>query len=140
MIDIRLSRETSEEESPAEEINFFVTPGFVISSDPGFMRGHGTWADEDDKICATVAGTVERINKLYSVRPQRSRYSGEVGDVVVGRIVEVQHKRWSVDVNARLNAILLLTSVNLPGGELRRKTEEDELMMRNYLEVGDLIS
>ncbi|XP_035218865.1 exosome complex component RRP4-like isoform X3 [Stegodyphus dumicola] len=140
MFDIRLSREMPEEELPAQDIEFFVTPGYVISSDPGFMRGHGTWADEDDKICATVAGSVERINKLYSVRPQRSRYSGEVGDVVVGRIVEVQHKRWSVDVNARLNAILLLTSVNLPGGELRRKTEEDELMMRNYLEVGDLIS
>lgn len=46
------------------------------------------------------------------------RYNGEVGDVVVGRIVEVQHKRWTVDVNARLNAILLLSSVNLPGGEL----------------------
>ncbi|GFS32888.1 exosome complex component RRP4 [Nephila pilipes] len=140
IFDIRLSRENAEEEPPSKENLALVTPGCVVSSDPGFMRGHGTWIDENEKICASVAGTVERINKLYSVRPQRSRYNGEVGDVVVGRIVEVQHKRWLVDVNARLNAVLLLSAVNLPGGELRRKTEEDELMMRHHLEVGDLIS
>ncbi|CAL1292101.1 unnamed protein product [Larinioides sclopetarius] len=140
MFEIRLTREIEEEEPSANENPLLVTPGCIVSSDPGFMRGHGTWMDENEKICATVAGTVERINKLYSVRPQRSRYNGEVGDVVVGRIVEVQHKRWLVDINARLNAILLLSSVNLPGGELRRKTEEDELMMRHHLEIGDLIS
>ncbi|KAG8181427.1 hypothetical protein JTE90_018894 [Oedothorax gibbosus] len=140
MFDIRLSREIEEEETPEKDCPLLITPGSVVSSDTGFMRGHGTWIDHEGKISATVAGTVERINKLYSVRPLRSRYTGEVGDVVVGRIVEVQHKRWCVDINARLNAILLLSSVNLPGGELRRKTEEDELMMRQHLEVGDLIS
>lgn len=140
MFNFLLTRTIEEEETPIQDFPLLVTPGCVVTSDPGFMRGHGTWVDEDEKICATVAGTVERINKLYSVRPLRSRYNGEVGDVVVGRIVEVQHKRWAVDINARLNAILLLSSVNLPGGELRRKTEEDELMMRHHLEVGDLIS
>ncbi|XP_042900117.1 exosome complex component RRP4 [Parasteatoda tepidariorum] len=141
MFDIRRYRDEDEEDkSPVLENNLIVTPGTVISSDEGFMRGHGTWIDEENKICATVAGTIEKINKLYTVKPQRSRYIGEVGDVVVGRIVEVQNKRWAVDINARLNAILLLSSVNLPGGELRRKTEQDELMMRHYLEVGDLIN
>lgn len=139
MFDFRLLQ-TVQEEEIVQECPLLVTPGCVVTSDPGFMRGHGTWVGEDEKICATVSGTVERINKLYSVRSQRSRYIGEVGDVVVGRIVEVQHKRWAVDIYARLNAILLLSSVNLPGGELRRKTEEDELMMRHHLEVGDLIS
>ncbi|GFQ83712.1 exosome complex component RRP4 [Trichonephila clavata] len=73
MFDIRLSRENAEEEPASQEVNLLVTPGCVVSSDPGFMRGHGTWIDDDEKISATVAGTVERINKLYSVRAQRSR-------------------------------------------------------------------
>ena len=60
--------------------------------------------------------------------------------MIVGRIVEVQQKRWRVDANARLHSILLLTSVNLPGGELRRKSIEDELLMREYLREGDLVS
>lgn len=72
--------------------------------------------------------------------PSFSRYLGEVGDVVVGRITEVQQKRWKVDINSRLDSNLLLASVNLPGGEQRRKTLEDELVMREYLKEGDLVS
>lgn len=41
---------------------------------------------------------------------------GEVGDVVVGRITEVGQKRWKVDLNSRQDAVLMLSSVNLPGG------------------------
>ncbi|KAG7262056.1 hypothetical protein CRUP_036065 [Coryphaenoides rupestris] len=46
------------------------------------------------------------------------RFNGEVGDVIVGRITEVQQKRWKVETNSRLDSVLLLSSVNLPGGEL----------------------
>ncbi|KAL0276290.1 UNVERIFIED_CONTAM: hypothetical protein PYX00_003889 [Menopon gallinae] len=115
------------------------TPGQVITCQSGFMRGHGTYA-EDNALKASVAGTVEQVNKLISVRPLKSRYFGEIGDVVVGRITEVQQKRWKVDTNSRLDSILLLSSVNLPGGELRRRNVEDEQMMRKYLQEGDLIS
>ena len=37
-------------------------------------------------------------------------------------------------------SVLQLSSVNLPGGELRRRSAEDELSMRNYLQEGDLVS
>ena len=62
--------------------------GDVITSESGFMRGHGTMM-EDDSLKATVAGVVERVNKLISVRPLKARYSGEIGDVIIGRIIEV---------------------------------------------------
>uniref|UniRef100_A0A8C4UL12 Exosome component 2 n=1 Tax=Falco tinnunculus TaxID=100819 RepID=A0A8C4UL12_FALTI len=52
----------------------------------------------------------------------------------------VQQKRWKVETNSRLDSVLLLSSVNLPGGELRRRSAEDELAMRDYLQEGDLIS
>jgi exosome complex component RRP4 len=68
------------------------------------------------------------------------RYSGEVGDVVVGRIIEVQANRWLVDINSTQFAVLLLSNVNLPGGELRRKKSEDQLLMTDYMKVGDLVS
>lgn len=67
---------------------------------------------------ASVAGRLERVNKLISVKPYKTRYQGEIGDVVIGRITEVQQKRWKVDTNAKLDSALLLSSVNLPGGEL----------------------
>lgn len=52
------------------------------------------------------------------------RYGGEIGDVVIGRVVDVQQKRWKVDTNSRLYSNLLLSSINLPGGEVRRKSVE----------------
>jgi hypothetical protein len=66
-----------------------VTPGETVTTDPQWMRGHGTYLDENDGIVATVAGQVMKVNKLLSVKALRSRYQPEIGDLVVGRIVEV---------------------------------------------------
>jgi exosome complex RNA-binding protein Rrp4 len=43
---------------------------------------------------------VHRVNKLVSVLPVKARYSGQIGDVIVGRILDVGQKRWRVDINA----------------------------------------
>jgi exosome complex component RRP4 len=70
-------------------------------------RGHGTYVDNDE-VVASVAGTIERVNKLVTVRAMRTRYAvfkslidlpglthfprrynPEVGDLVIGRITEV---------------------------------------------------
>lgn len=83
-----------------------------------FDRGHGTYVDEEKILRASVAGVLEKVNKLISIRPLKARYHGEIGDLIVGRITEVQQKRWKVDLNAKLDGVLLLSSVNLPGGEL----------------------
>uniref|UniRef100_A0A2S2QRY2 Exosome complex component RRP4 n=1 Tax=Sipha flava TaxID=143950 RepID=A0A2S2QRY2_9HEMI len=93
------------------------TPGEKIRDEAGFMRGHGTYVSAGS-LKATVAGVEQNINRLVTVSPLRCRYNGEIGDVVIGRITELVHKRWKVDLNARLDAVLLLTSIQLPGGEL----------------------
>lgn len=58
---------------------------------------------------------MERVNKLVTVHPVKSRYIGETGDVVVGRIAQVASKRWKLEVNSRQEASLLLSAVDLPG-------------------------
>jgi exosome complex component RRP4 len=117
-----------------------VTPGEVISTDTGaFLRGHGTYLSRGELI-ASVAGVVEKVNQLLTVRPLVSRYIGEVGDIVVGRISDVANKRWKVDVNGQQDASLLLSSVYLPGGAQRRRTYEDQLQMRQFFVENDLIS
>ncbi|KAI6243669.1 Ribosomal RNA-processing protein 4 [Aphelenchoides fujianensis] len=114
-------------------------PGRVLDKDGELIRGHGTYM-ENGVLLSSVAGIADRVNKLLRVKPVKARYTGEVGDVVVGRIVEVQANRWLVDINSNQFAVLLLSSVNLPGGELRRKSSEDQLQMTDYLKVGDLVS
>lgn len=117
----------------------WVTPGEELCEEAGFLRGHGTYV-KGGMLVAAVAGIVERVNKLVSVRPYKARYAGEVGDVVVCRIVDVGAKRWKVDVNARQRGILLLSSINLPGGEQRRRTAEDQLNMRQFYVEHDVLS
>lgn len=125
--------------SSSNDLPRFYTPGEVISGMQDFMRGHGTYA-EDDCLKSSVAGVIQKVNKLICIHPLKSRYVGEIGDVVVARVLEVQQRRWKVETNSRLDSILQLSSVNLPGGELRRRSAEDEQMMRKHLQEGDLIS
>ncbi|KAH9856973.1 exosome complex exonuclease rrp4 [Lenzites betulinus] len=127
-----------DEDDFEENVQRLTVPGESITSSHAFMRGHGTFV-HDDEVIASVAGTVERVNKLITVRAVRSRYNPEVGDLVVGRITEVQPRRWKVDANSRQDAVLMLSSVNLPGGVQRRKLESDELQMRIFFEEGDLL-
>ncbi|KAJ8655707.1 hypothetical protein O0I10_008592 [Lichtheimia ornata] len=116
-----------------------VNPGETVTTDQQFMRGHGTYSDGEGVVVSAVAGAVERVNKLLSVRPLKTRYTPEIGDIVVGRVTEVITKRWKVDVAGRQDAVLLLSSVNLPGGVQRRKNESDELHMRQFFAEGDVL-
>jgi exosome complex component RRP4 len=117
-----------------------VTPGESITSDPQWMRGHGTYIPPaSSTIISTVAGTLHKTNKLLSVQALRARYQPEIGDLVVGRIVSVATKKWTVDIAAPMLASLPLSAINLPGGILRRRTAVDELNIRTFFSEGDLL-
>ncbi|XP_036712689.1 exosome complex component RRP4 isoform X2 [Balaenoptera musculus] len=104
-----VARKPLSESLGRETKKHLVVPGDTITTDTGFMRGHGTYMGEE-KLIASVAGSVERVNKLVCVKALKTRYHGEVGDIVVGRITE------------------------------RRRSAKDELAMRGFLQEGDLIS
>ncbi|KAF3760723.1 hypothetical protein M406DRAFT_268352 [Cryphonectria parasitica EP155] len=126
----------------AKHSSDIVTPGEVVTDDTQYMRGHGTYTvsnTDTTAITSSLAGVVTRTNKLISVRPLRARYTPEVGDLVVGRIVEVQSRRWRVDVGSTQLAGLPLSAINLPGGIQRRRTETDELAIRSFFAEGDLL-
>ena len=134
------------DEAPLDLHSGIVVPGQIITGESGFLRGHGSYlssATDDSEgpvLVASVAGYIERINKLISVRPHKSRYVGEVGDLVVGRITAVEAKRWKADIGGYKDAVLQLSSVNLPGGVQRMRTHEDQLQMRSLFTENDLIS
>lgn len=127
-----------------EILQSLVVPGSTITTEQGFLRGHGSFVDEKEdgvlQLVSSVAGQIERVNKLISVKPIKSRYLGEVGDLVVGRIASVESKRWKVDIASHKDAGLQLSSVNLPDGTQRMRTHEDQLQMRTLFTENDLIS
>jgi|EP00505_MAST-04D_sp_SCG-Rhode-Island_P001198 exosome complex component RRP4 len=104
-----------------------------------FLKGHGVYASKKGELVANVGGEIKRVDQVVSVAPLWARYIGDVGDVVVGRILMVGQKKWFVEINGLQDATLHLTSVNLPSGQQRRRTAEDELQMREIFEEGDLL-
>nr|GMD60985.1 exosome complex component RRP4 homolog [Ipomoea batatas] len=116
---IRLERalELLESFSSKTNSNASVTVADVIPVDheDGVLKGRGT-AEMDGRVVATLCGVVERVNKLVYVRSLRARYKPEVGDIIVGRVIEVDPKRWRLEINFSQDAVLMLSSMNLPDG------------------------
>ncbi|EEF37642.1 exosome complex component RRP4 homolog [Ricinus communis] len=110
----------------------------ISLEDGNILKGHGT-AERDGEVVATTCGVVERVNMLVYVRSLRSRYKPEVGDIIVGRVIEVAQKRWKLEINFSQDAVLMLSSMNLPDGIQRRRTALDELNMRNVFEENDVV-
>ncbi|KAJ3044909.1 exosome non-catalytic core subunit rrp4 [Rhizophlyctis rosea] len=120
-----------------------VTPGEVVTRDSAYAGGLGTIPtldrSVDPTIVASVTGIVDVVNKFIRVQQLRARFQGEVGDVIVGRVSELGPKRWRIDFGGQSDGILPLDSISLPGGVQRRKSESDELHMREYFAEGDLV-
>ncbi|KAK4934172.1 Exosome complex component RRP4, partial [Elasticomyces elasticus] len=130
---------------PRIENRDIVVPGESITQETQWMRGHGTHQplETSTLIASTLLGGLTPTNKLLSVTPTRARYTPEIGDLVVGRIESLQQNsgssRWKVDIAAPLLANLSMSSINLPGGALRRRNAQDELQMRNYFQEGEVL-
>ena len=94
-IDLSLAGEKPNEmvatASTAAADHQLVSPGDVITRDTGYMRGHGTYmkgpidggagatsSSEAGVLYASVAGVVQRVNKLISVTPPRTKYQESV--------------------------------------------------------------
>ena len=77
-----------------------VVPGDFIGE--GYVAGTGTYVPEDEPgiIYASMAGVVHLIDRVICVRPTKSHYRPDIGDVVVGRVVSVDQSRWQIDVNS----------------------------------------
>uniref|UniRef100_A0A2P2KCI0 Exosome complex component RRP4 n=1 Tax=Rhizophora mucronata TaxID=61149 RepID=A0A2P2KCI0_RHIMU len=139
---IRLQRALEQLESLYSKLNsnaaVTVADIIPINHEDSILKGHGT-AERDGEVVATLCGVVERVNKLIYVRALRARYKPDIGDIVVGRVVEVAQKRWKLEINFSQDAVLLLSSMNLPDGIQRRRTAVDELNMRSFFGENDLV-
>ncbi|KNH07649.1 Rrp4p [Perkinsela sp. CCAP 1560/4] len=112
--------------------------GEVVGNVRKTLKGINTHGDDTDNIISTVCGVPEQVDRFVSVVSLSSRYIGEVGDVVVGRVKEVSGSRWKVDIGAYQDGIILLSNVTLPG-VLRKRERVDELGMRSLFSEGDIV-
>ncbi|CAA0828139.1 ribosomal RNA processing 4 [Striga hermonthica] len=139
---LRLERALEQLESLSSKANsdasVIVADDISVNYEDAILKGHGT-GELDGRVVATLCGVVERVNKLVYVRALRARYKPEIGDIIIGRVIEVAPKRWRLEINFSQDAVLMLSSMNLPDGIQRRRTAVDELNMRSIFEENDVI-
>jgi len=108
-----------------------VTPGDLLAEGE-YIAGENTYK-ENKKIYASRLGLVEYEDRKVNVVALRAFYVPEVGDTVIGTIVEVGFNGWMVDIHSPYLAILRASDVlNRPF-----KPQRDDLS--EVLNVGDLV-
>ncbi len=108
-----------------------VVPGTLLAQGP-FKNGRGTFR-EGNRIYSTVIGLVEIRGDLIRVIPLEGPYIPEVGDNVLGKIVDVRFSNWTVDIGAPYQANLRVQDA------VEERIDLLKTDLRRIFDIGDII-
>jgi len=108
-----------------------VTPGDLLA-EGDYVAGNNTYK-HDSKIYASRLGLVEYKGKNVQVVALNNFYVPSIGDLVIGKIVEVNLHGWTVDINSPYSAILKASEAF----NKQFRPQKDELS--EFLDINDLI-
>ncbi|ASJ02179.1 RNA-binding protein [Thermococcus profundus] len=108
-----------------------VVPGTLLAQGP-FKSGRGTFR-EGNRIYSTVVGLVEVRGDLIRVIPLEGPYMPEVGDNVLGKIIDVKFSAWSVDIGAPYQASLRVQDA------VEERIDLMKTDLRKIFDIGDII-
>jgi len=108
-----------------------VTPGDLLA-EGDYVAGKNTYRI-DNRIYASRLGLVEYGDREVRVVALNAFYVPSVGDLVIGKITEVNVNGWIVDINSPYSAILKASDVFERGF----KPQKDDLT--EIFNIGDLI-
>ena len=107
-----------------------VIPGEVIVSGEDYLPGDGVRREGDD-IVASKFGLAEFAGRVVKIISITGSYIPRRGNVVLGRITDILHNGWLVDVDTAGNSFL-------PVAEVPRYLNHDE--MGQFLGIGDVLA
>ncbi len=108
-----------------------VVPGTLLSQGP-FKSGRGTYK-EGSRIYSTVIGLVEIKGDFIRVIPLEGPYMPEVGDSVIGKVVDVKFSGWTVDIGAPYQASLRVQDA------IEERIDLMKTDLRKIFDIGDVI-
>ena len=108
-----------------------VTPGDLLA-DGEYIGGDNTF-QERDKVYAARIGLASVRGKRVYVVALKGCYMPQIGDLVVGKVIEVEMSGWSVDIGSPYTAMLFVSEALDKPFNPRR----DELT--KYFTVGDVV-
>jgi len=108
-----------------------VVPGEIIAEGLDYVPSTGTFREEN-KVISSLLGMINIDGRVLKVIPLSGRYLPRVGDVIIGKIIDVMISGWRVDTNSAYSAVLSLkegtTSFVQRGSDLTK-----------YYDIGDYI-
>ncbi|CAD2090013.1 exosome complex component RRP4, putative [Plasmodium vinckei lentum] len=104
-----------------------------------FLKGSGLY-EEEEKFSACILGSVNYINKLVYVEPLRGKYTGSVGDLLVGKIKDINNDKWVVEIGSYCRALLSITQTNISLFSQRIRLYNDVINMINIYKPNDVIA
>ncbi|MDP4039265.1 MAG: exosome complex RNA-binding protein Rrp4 [Candidatus Pacearchaeota archaeon] len=107
-----------------------VVPGEVIASGEDFLPGDGTYR-EGNEIIAERYGLSEIVGRVVKIIPLSGAYIPRRNNVVLGRVIDILHSGWLVDIDTAGSSFL-------PLAETPRFINKHE--MNQFLDIGDMVS
>ncbi|MBI4021583.1 MAG: S1 RNA-binding domain-containing protein [Candidatus Aenigmarchaeota archaeon] len=108
-----------------------VIPGDIIVESMEFLPGRNTFR-ENEAILSKRVGLVSINGRAISVVPLSGAYIPREGDMVIGKVTDIQNNGWVVDVHAPSDAFLPLAGV-------KEYIDTRKTSLNRYYDVGDII-
>jgi len=105
-----------------------VIPGEIIVKGEDYLPGDGT-EKRGDEVVALRYGLSEESNKLVKIIPLSGVYHPRRGNVVIGKVDNINFNGWMIDINSAENAFLSIM-------EVPRYVNKDAL--EEVMKIGDM--
>ncbi len=80
-------------------------PGEILATGMDFLPSNGTYR-LSDKILASKLGVLNVDGKVLKIIPVSGRYFPRKGDVIIGKVVDLNFNGWRVNINCAYEAML----------------------------------
>ena len=125
------SEETYEDFGAAEpQSRTIVVPGETVATGPDFLAGEGARREGDD-ILASRYGLAEKIGRVVKIIPFSGAFVPRRNNVVIGRVNDIVHSGWIIDIDYAQNGFLPL----MESPRFVNKGEMDQ-----FLAIGDVVA
>lgn len=108
-----------------------VCPGEIVAEGLSFVPGQGLYR-KDKQILSSRLGLIKIEGKVIKIIPLSGKYLPKAGDVIIGRIKDVNINGWVVDTNSAYPAMLSMKDGT--SDFVRRGSD-----LTKYFDIGDYI-
>ena len=130
MNEINEAQEEYEDTGSEPDSRTVVVPGEVIASGEDFLPGEGTRREGND-VVASRYGLAEKIGRVVKIIPLSGAFVPRRNNVVIGRVSDIVHSGWIIDIDYAQNGFLPL----MESPRFVNKHEMDQ-----FLAIGDMVS